>query len=62
MARVTKKWCKEFAKRYTDALNQIRSLDKEIKEVRDNNPDEWFYITKELWQAKLKEWEINDSN
>ena len=45
MARVTKKWCKEFAKRYTDALNQIRSLDKEIKEVRDNNPDEWFQLS-----------------
>ena len=28
MAKVTKKWCKEFAKRYTDALNQIRILDK----------------------------------
>ena len=39
MAKVTKKWIKEYAKRYTDALNQIRDLDKELQDLKDKGID-----------------------
>ena len=47
MAKVTKKWIKEYAKRYTDALNQIRDLDKELQELKDKGIDNEYASSSE---------------
>lgn len=46
MAKFTKKWEKEFPKRYQAAIKQLKSLEEEYKEMVKNNPDEYinFYI------------------
>lgn len=44
MAKYTKKWDKEFAKRYSNAIDELQKLETEFKEMVDNNPSEWITI------------------
>lgn len=39
MPKFTKKWLKDFEKRYKDAFKQIKSLEEEHAEMRVDNPD-----------------------
>ena len=41
MAEYTEKWKKSFEKKFSKALNQIRELETEYKEMVESNPDEW---------------------
>jgi hypothetical protein len=41
MSKYTKKWQKEFEKRYSAAVTEITTLDKELLEMRKDNPDEF---------------------
>ena len=41
MAEYSKKWKSSFEKKFSKALNQVRELEKEYKEMQDSNPDEW---------------------
>jgi mRNA-degrading endonuclease HigB of HigAB toxin-antitoxin module len=40
MSKYTKKWNKEFLKRYSLAIKELRSLEEEFKEMEETNPDE----------------------
>lgn len=44
MAKYTKKWDKEFTKRYSNAIQELQSLENEYKEMVDNNPDAWISV------------------
>lgn len=44
MAKYTKKWDKEFTKKYSDCLSQLESLEKEFKEMVESNPNEYISI------------------
>jgi ubiquitin-protein ligase len=44
MAKYTKKWDKEFTKRYSNCMKELESLEKEFKEMVDSNPDEYISI------------------
>ena len=44
MAKYTKKWDKEFTKKYSDCLSQLESLEKEYNEMVESNPDSWISI------------------
>ena len=39
MAKFTKKWLKDFERRYKDAFKQIKNLEEEHAEMRADNPD-----------------------
>lgn len=41
MAEYSKKWKSAFEKKFSKALNQVRELEKEYKEMLESNPDEW---------------------
>jgi ABC-type Zn uptake system ZnuABC Zn-binding protein ZnuA len=41
MAEYSKKWKTSFEKKFSKALNQVRELEKEYKEMVESNPDEW---------------------
>jgi hypothetical protein len=41
MAEYSEKWKKSFEKKFSKALNQIRELEAEYKEMVESNPDEW---------------------
>jgi len=41
MAEYSKKWKTSFEKKFAKALNQVRELEKEYKEMVESNPDEW---------------------
>ncbi len=41
MSEYNPKWKKSFEKKYSKALNQLRELENELKEMRESNPDEW---------------------
>jgi len=55
MAKYTKKWDKEFTKKYSDCLSQLESLEKEFKTMVDNNPDEYISIYPETSNIELGE-------
>lgn len=55
MAKYTKKWDKEFTKKYSDCLSQLESLEKEFKEMVDSNPDTWISIYPETSNIELGE-------
>jgi hypothetical protein len=44
MAKYTKKWDKEFTKRYSNTLKELQSLEKEYKQMILDNPDTWISI------------------
>ena len=41
MAEYSDKWKKSFEKKYSKALTQLRDLEKEYKDMKDSNPDDW---------------------
>jgi hypothetical protein len=41
MAKYTKKWDKDFTKRYSNAIAELNLLESEYKEMCESNPDEW---------------------
>jgi hypothetical protein len=41
MAEYSPKWKKSFEKKFSKALNQVRELEQEYKEMVESNPDEW---------------------
>ena len=41
MGKFTKKWQKEFEKRYSEAVTELSNLEAEYKEMKETNPDEW---------------------
>ena len=55
MAKYTKKWDKEFTKKYSDCLSQLESLEKEFKEMVESNPDNWISIYPETSNIELGE-------
>lgn len=44
MAKYTKKWDKEFTKKYSDAIKELQSLENEYKQMVIDNPDAWISI------------------
>jgi len=44
MSKYTKKWDKDFTKRYSDAIVELQSLEKEYKQMKIDNPDAWISI------------------
>ena len=44
MAKYTKKWDKEFTKKYSDCLKELESLEKEFKTMVDDNPDQYISV------------------
>jgi len=55
MAKYTKKWDKEFTKKYSDCLSQLESLEKEFKTMVENNPDEYISIYPDTSNIELGE-------
>ena len=44
MAKYTKKWDKEFTKKYSDCLKELESLEREFKTMVDDNPDQYISV------------------
>jgi hypothetical protein len=44
MAKYTKKWDKEFTKKYSNAIKELQSLENEYKQMVRDNPDAWISI------------------
>ena len=44
MAKYTKKWDKEFTKKYSNAIKELQSLENEYKQMIIDNPDAWISI------------------
>lgn len=42
MAKYTKKWEKDFVKKYIQTIKQLESLEKEFKEMDESNPDKYI--------------------
>ena len=55
MIKYTKKWDKEFTKKYSNCLKELESLEKEYKEMVDSNPDQWISIYPETSNIELGE-------
>lgn len=41
MPEYSKKWKSSFEKKFSKALNQVRELEQELKEMKETNPEEW---------------------
>ena len=44
MIKYTKKWDKEFTKRYSNAIKELQSLENEFKQMVIDNPDAWISV------------------
>lgn len=55
MPKYTKKWDREFTKKYSDCLSQLESLEKEFKEMVENNPNEYISIYPDTSNIELGE-------
>jgi len=44
MAKYTKKWDKEFTKKYSNCMKELESLEREFKTMVDDNPDEYISV------------------
>jgi hypothetical protein len=55
MAKYTKKWDKDFTKRYSDCLSQLESMEKEFKEMVESNPNEYISIYPDTSNIELGE-------
>ena len=55
MAKYTKKWDKEFTKKYSDCLSQLESLEKEFKDMVESNPNEYISIYPDTSNIELGE-------
>lgn len=64
MAKYTKKWEKDFIRKYSQAIKQIQSLEKEYKEMNDANPDEYInpifgYGDNDIDFGVAYDWDVN---
>lgn len=55
MPKYTKKWDKDFTKKYSDCLSQLELLEKEFKEMVESNPDQYISIYPETSNIELGE-------
>jgi hypothetical protein len=55
MVKYTKKWDKDFTKKYSNCLSQLESLEKEFKEMVESNPDEYISIYPDTSNIELGE-------
>jgi hypothetical protein len=55
MAKYTKKWDKEFTKKYSNCLSQLESLEQEFKQMVKDNPDEYISIYPDTSNIELGE-------
>lgn len=55
MPKYTKKWEKDFEKRYSNAIKELQSLEKEYKEMTDTNPDKWIRVYPKETQIEFGE-------
>jgi hypothetical protein len=53
MAKYTKKWDKEFTKKYSECLSQLESLEREFKTMVEDNPNEYISIYPETSNIEL---------
>jgi hypothetical protein len=53
MAKYTKKWDKEFTKRYSNAIKELQSLENEYKQMVIDNPDAWISLYPEESQIEF---------
>ena len=44
MAKLTKKWEKEFPKRYSNAIKELQSLENEYQQMVNDNPDSYISV------------------
>ncbi len=44
MGKYTKKWDKDFTKRYSNVIAELQSLEDEYKQMVKDNPDAWINI------------------
>jgi hypothetical protein len=44
MSKYTKKWDKEFTKKYSNAIKELQSLENEYKQMVIDNPDAWISL------------------
>jgi ABC-type Zn uptake system ZnuABC Zn-binding protein ZnuA len=51
MPKRTKKWEKDFEKRYSNAIKELQSLENEYNQMREDNTDGyWFGLYPNLFQ------------
>jgi ABC-type Zn uptake system ZnuABC Zn-binding protein ZnuA len=43
MPKRTKKWEKDFEKRYSNAIKELQSLENEYKQMREDNTDSYWF-------------------
>lgn len=55
MAKYTKKWDKEFTKKYSECLSQLESLEREFKTMVEDNPNEYISVYPETSNIELGE-------
>lgn len=55
MAKYTKKWDKEFTKRYSNAIKELQDLENEYKQMVIDNPDAWISIYPDNSQIEFGE-------
>lgn len=65
MGKYTKKWEKDFEKRYSATVTELNNLEAEYKEMKETNPDVWSlsYMTpkkSELDFGKLETYSLYD--
>jgi hypothetical protein len=53
MAKYTKKWDKEFTKKYSNAIKELQSLENEYKQMVVDNPDAWISLYPEESQIEF---------
>jgi hypothetical protein len=53
MAQYTKKWDKEFTKKYSNAIKELQSLENEYKQMVKDNPDAWISLYPEETQVEF---------
>lgn len=55
MAKYTKKWDKDFTKKYSNCMVQLESMEREFKSMVEDNPDEYISIYPDTSNIELGE-------
>jgi hypothetical protein len=55
MIKYTKKWDKDFTKKYSNCLVQLETMEKEFKTMVEDNPDEYISIYPDTSNIELGE-------
>jgi len=53
MVKYTKKWDKEFTKRYSNCMKELESLEREFKTMVEDNPNEYISVYPETSNIEL---------